>query len=75
MDGSTDTSTKSKGAAMMNIENPVGLDGIEFLEFTSPDPEGLTKVFENFGFQKIGIHKTKNVWLFRQGQINLILNN
>ncbi len=44
-----------------NLENPVGLDGIEFLEFTSPEPEKLHTVMENFGFRKIGVHKTKNV--------------
>lgn len=63
------------GAGVKDLENPVGLDGLEFLEFTSPEPEALGKVLENFGFQKIGIHKTKNVLLYRQGGVNLIINN
>jgi len=60
---------------MSAVENPSGLDGIEFLEFTTPDPAKLEKVFFSFGFKKIGQHKTKNVQLYRQGDINFIINN
>lgn len=60
---------------MIDINNPVGLDGLEFLEFAAPDPEKLEKVFFSFGFKKIGQHKTKNVQLYRQGDINFIINN
>lgn len=60
---------------MSAVENPVGLDGIEFLEFTTPDPAKLEKVFFSFGFKKIGQHKTKDVQLYRQGDINFIINN
>jgi 4-hydroxyphenylpyruvate dioxygenase len=59
----------------MATDNPIGLDGIEFLEFTTPEPEQLEKTFYKFGFKKIGHHKTKNVQLYRQGDINLIINN
>ena len=59
----------------LDNNNPVGLDGIEFLEFATPDPEKLEKVFYSFGFKKIGQHKTKNVQLYRQGDINFIINN
>ncbi len=59
----------------MSTENPIGLDGIEFLEFTTPEPEKLEKTFFQFGFKKIGQHKTKNVQLYRQGDINFIINN
>lgn len=60
---------------MADLNNPVGLDGIEFLEFATPDPVKLEKVFFSFGFKKIGQHKTKNVQLYRQGDINFIINN
>ncbi len=59
----------------MDANNPVGLDGLEFLEFTAPEPEKLEQVFFKFGFEKIGQHKTKNVQLYRQGDINFIINN
>ena len=58
-----------------DVENPVGLDGIEFLEFATPDPAKLEKVFFSFGFSKIGQHKSKNVQLYRQGDINFVINN
>jgi 4-hydroxyphenylpyruvate dioxygenase len=57
------------------LENPLGLDGIEFIEFASPDPQALEQMFFRFGFQKIGQHKRKNVTLYRQNQVNFILNN
>jgi 4-hydroxyphenylpyruvate dioxygenase len=55
--------------------NPVGLDGIEFVEFTSPDVKALELLFEKFGFKKIGVHKSKDVHLYRQNDINFIINN
>lgn len=54
--------------------NPVGLDGMEFIEFASPHPRELEKLFRQFGFEKIGRHKKKPVTLFRQNQVNFILN-
>ncbi len=58
-----------------NLDNPIGLDGLEFVEFTSLRPEDLEKLFFKVGFQKIGHHKRKNVTLYRQNQVNFIINN
>lgn len=55
-------------------ENPIELDGIDFVEFSDKTPEKLTKVFQDFGFEKIAKHKTKNIELWRQGDINFLLN-
>ena len=55
-------------------DNPVGLDGMEFLEYTSSEPEKLEQFFETMGYTKIAHHKTKNVSLYRQNEINYILN-
>lgn len=57
------------------LENPLGLDGIEFVEFASPDAAALEQLFLKFGFQKIGQHKRKQVTLYRQNQVNFIINN
>lgn len=57
------------------LENPLGLDGIEFVEFASPDPAVLEQLFFQMGFQKIGQHKRKQVTLYRQNQVNFIINN
>ncbi len=56
------------------FENPVGLDGFEFVEFAAPDPSHLEKVFEGLGFSRIAEHRSKKVSLYRQGHINFIVN-
>jgi len=55
--------------------NPMGLCGFEFVEFSSPQDFDLGAVFEKLGFAKVAKHKSKNVWLYRQGQINFIVNH
>ncbi len=56
------------------FENPVGLDGFEFIEFSAPEPGHLEAVFETIGFTKVARHRSKHVELWRQGGINLITN-
>lgn len=56
------------------FENPLGTDGFEFVEFTSPEPERLKTLFELMGFTAVSKHRSKNVLRFRQGDINFILN-
>ncbi|OYU69489.1 MAG: 4-hydroxyphenylpyruvate dioxygenase [Alphaproteobacteria bacterium PA2] len=56
------------------FENPLGTDGFEFVEFTSPEPDRLKALFEQMGFTATDRHRSKNVLRFRQGDINLILN-
>ncbi len=56
------------------FENPAGLDGFEFIEFSAPEKGVLEPVFETIGFTKIASHRTKDVHLWRQGDINLIAN-
>ncbi|ANK80805.1 MAG: 4-hydroxyphenylpyruvate dioxygenase [Rhizobiales bacterium NRL2] len=55
-------------------DNPMGTDGFEFIEFTAPEPGPLGDLFEKLGFTAVGRHRSKNVTLYRQGDINLILN-
>jgi 4-hydroxyphenylpyruvate dioxygenase len=56
------------------FENPLGTDGFEFVEFTSPEPERLKALFELMGFTAVSRHRSKEVLRFRQGDINFILN-
>ena len=56
------------------FENPIGLDGFEFVEFASPTPGVLEPVFELLGFTAVARHRSKAVTLYRQGDINFILN-
>lgn len=59
------------------IENPLGTDGFEFVEYTAPTPEGIANLkhlFSQMGFAEVAKHKHKSVWLYRQGDINFIIN-
>ena len=56
------------------FENPMGLMGFEFVEFASPIPNTLEPVFEQMGFTLVAKHRSKDVVLYRQGDINFIVN-
>jgi 4-hydroxyphenylpyruvate dioxygenase len=56
------------------FENPMGLMGFEFVEFASPAPDVLEPMFERMGFAHIANHRSKDVTLYRQGDINFIVN-
>jgi len=55
-------------------ENPMGTDGFEFVEFCHPDPQVLDRLFRMMGFSLVAKHRSKNVMLYRQGDINFIVN-
>ncbi|MFN7173395.1 MAG: 4-hydroxyphenylpyruvate dioxygenase [Thermaurantiacus tibetensis] len=55
-------------------DNPLGLDGFEFVEFTGPDPDALGRLFEALGFTHVATHRSKNVRRYAQGDINFLLN-
>src|SRR5207237_631770 len=52
----------------------MGTDGFEFVEYTAPDPQLLRSLFERLGFPVVARHRSKNVTLHRQGEINFIIN-
>ena len=56
------------------FDNPMGLMGFEFVEFASPVPGVLEPVFERMGFTLVARHRSKDVVLYRQGEINFIVN-
>jgi 4-hydroxyphenylpyruvate dioxygenase len=56
------------------FENPMGTDGFEFVEYTAPDPELLRTLFERMGFPIVARHRSKNVTLHKQGDVNFIIN-
>ena len=55
-------------------DNPMGTDGFEFVEYTGPDPQALAALFERMGFVAAARHRSKNVTLYKQGDVNFILN-
>ncbi len=56
------------------FENPLALDGFEFVEFASPEAGVLENVFATLGFSEVARHRSKDVSLYRQGGINFIIN-
>jgi 4-hydroxyphenylpyruvate dioxygenase len=56
------------------FDNPMGTDGFEFVEYTAPDPVLLRTLFERMGFPVVARHRSKNVTLHKQGDINFIIN-
>lgn len=59
---------------MTHDHNPAGLDGIEFVEFVSPDPARLHALFTAFGFSRVMRHATRALDLYRQGDITVLVN-
>ncbi len=62
-------------ASMSDLfDNPMGLDGFEFVEFAAPNKGVLEPVFETLGFTQVARHRSKQAVLYRQGDINFIIN-
>ncbi len=60
--------------AELGISNPMRTDGFEFVEYAAPDPELLRRLFEGMGLPAVARHRSKNVTLHNQGDINFIIN-
>jgi 4-hydroxyphenylpyruvate dioxygenase len=54
--------------------NPLGLEGVEFIEYATSKPQALGQVLETMGFRPIARHRSREVLLYRQGDINIIVN-
>src|ERR1700716_1215387 len=67
-------SIKGPEVAEIDEVNPMGTDGFEFVEYAAPDPEALGTLFEHMGFVKVAKHRSKDVSLYRQGDVNFIVN-
>lgn len=56
-------------------DNPVGTDGFEFIEYTAEDTRELERLFGAMGFAPVARHRSKDVVLYRQGDINFVINH
>jgi 4-hydroxyphenylpyruvate dioxygenase len=56
------------------FDNPMGLDGFEFVEFAAPRRGVLEPALERLGFSRVALHRSKDVELWRQGMINFVIN-
>lgn len=71
------TSLQASAADRESIQeaaNPLGLDGIEFIEYATAKPQALGQVLEMMGFRPIARHRSREVMLYRQGGMNVIVN-
>jgi len=57
-----------------SYSNPMGTDGFEVVEFAAPDPAELERLFARLGFTAVARHRRRDVVLYRQGEINFLLN-
>src|SRR5712692_5016634 len=69
-----DLDTAAPDIAAIDKTNPMGTDGFEFVEYAAPDPAALGTLFKSMGFVKVARHRSKDVSLYRQGDVNFILN-
>ncbi len=67
-------SPKSSLKTGLEEQNPIGIEGVEFVEYSGPDKAFLANLFERLGFASIATMHGKNIHLFRQGKMSFILN-
>ncbi|TGQ41225.1 MULTISPECIES: 4-hydroxyphenylpyruvate dioxygenase [unclassified Mesorhizobium] len=60
--------------AKISKANPAGTDGFEFVEFAHPEPEKLAELFTRMGYAAVAKHRTRNITVWRQGDINYVVN-
>ena len=60
--------------ANVEVANPLGIEGIEFIEYATPRPQALGQVVEAMGFRPVARHRSREVTLYRQGGMNIIVN-
>jgi 4-hydroxyphenylpyruvate dioxygenase len=55
-------------------DNPLGIDGIEFIEYATTEPLALGSLLEKMGFEQVGRHRSREVVLYTQDQMHVIIN-
>ncbi|CDN86377.1 MULTISPECIES: VOC family protein [Hydrogenophaga] len=61
-------------ASTSDEHNPLGLDGVEFVEYATLQPQALGQVLEMMGFRPVARHRSREVLLYRQGALNIVVN-
>lgn len=55
--------------------NPLGMDGLEFIEYATSQPQAFGALLQKMGFAAVARHRSREVVLYRQGTMNLIVNS
>ncbi len=70
----TSSNSTQNREAIQEGANPLGMEGIEFIEYATAKPQQLGQILETMGFRPIARHRSREVLLYRQGDINVIVN-
>ncbi|HEY8009634.1 MAG TPA: 4-hydroxyphenylpyruvate dioxygenase, partial [Rudaea sp.] len=62
------------GVQPEQFENPMGIDGFEFVEFASAEPAKLHELFRKMGFVQVARHKTRPIYNYRQNDATFLIN-
>ena len=62
------------GMQVTTFENPMGINGFEFVEFAAPDAGLLHALFKRMGFSAVMKHKFRAITIYRQGGVNFLVN-
>lgn len=57
-----------------DLPNPLDMAGIEFIEYATSRPQALGQVLEAMGFRPVSRHRSREITLYRQGSMNLVVN-
>lgn len=60
--------------ALTEVPNPLGMEGIEFIEYVTSRPQAFGQLLETLGFRPVGRHRSREVLLYRQGDMNIVIN-
>ena len=78
MDNEVDYEAANEAARVTTIEeripqsaNPLGIDGIEFIEYSTSQPQAFGALVQKMGFAAVARHRSREVMLYRQGTMNL----
>lgn len=66
--------TAADRESLADATNPLGLDGLEFIEFVTAKPQAFGQVLEMMGFRPVARHRSREVLLYRQGGMNVVIN-
>jgi 4-hydroxyphenylpyruvate dioxygenase len=59
---------------LSDASNPMGIEGVEYVEYRTAKPQALGQVLELMGFRPVARHRSREVLLYRQGPMNVIIN-
>ena len=57
-----------------SFSNPLGIDGIEYVEYATVEPQSFGAALERLGFVAVARHRSREIVLYRAGGMNIIVN-